>query len=60
MSIRSVGIGFNAFIGAFGTGIAQIVMIESGELGVNPFLVIGLIFVGLLMLYCFVPETLNK
>ena len=60
MSIRAVGIGFTAFIGAFGTGIAQIIMIDSGELGVNPFLVIGLIFVGLTLLFCFVPETLNK
>ena len=57
--IRSVGCGSVGLVGSLGTVLTQILFVDSEELGVNPFLLRGIIFSAILLMYYWVPETLG-
>ena len=56
---RSVGIGSISLIGALGTVLTQILFVDSEELGINPFLLRGIIFSLSGIVYFWMPETLG-
>ena len=57
--IRSVACGFMGLLGSLGMALTQILFVDLGELGINPFLLRGIIFSMLLVIYFWVPETLG-
>lgn len=59
VSIKYIAFGFGSIIEGISIAVPQLLMIDTGELGINPFLIVSLLAIGLFGLYFFVPETLN-
>ena len=56
-SVKSVGFATSALCGSFGVVVSLIMMAYVRQLGVNPFLVLGILFILLLLNYKWIPET---
>ena len=52
--------GVTGICGALGMIVTQVVFVNTQELGVNPFIVISGLFLILIILYIWVPETLGE
>ena len=52
-----MGIGIAALVGSIGSILAQIIFTDAKELGVNPFLIIAVIFLVATVAYQWMPET---
>ena len=59
VSIRSVAQGTTGLMVALGNGLAYLLFTDTSEWGFNPFLLIGLLFMSIGIIYIWIPETLN-
>ena len=59
VSVRSVGIGTGGILGALCAGLSQVLMINTGEMGINPFLIISVMSLLSFLVFFWIPETLS-
>ena len=59
VSVRSVGIGAGGILGALCAGLSQVLMINTGEMGINPFLIISVMSLLSFLVFFWIPETLS-
>ena len=60
VSIRSVALGSAGAIGSIGNIMSLILFTDVGEFGVNPFLLVIIIFGIMAFSYIWIPETLGE
>ena len=58
--VRSIGMGVTGICGSIGMIITQILFVNTQELGVNPFIIISMMYFILFILYFWVSETLGE
>ena len=56
-SVKAAGVSSGTFAGLLGTVVSQVALTDAKQLGINPFLIIGVIFVLALVGYEWMPET---
>ena len=56
-SAKGVGVSSSIFAGHVGVVVSQIALTDAKQLGINPFLIIGVIFTLALVGYQWMPET---
>ena len=59
VSIRSVAQGTFGCLAALGNGLAYLLFTDTSQWGLNPFLLVGLLFMLAGIIYIWIPETLN-
>ena len=55
--MKAAGVNSATFAGLVGTIASQIVLADAKQLGINPFLIIGIIFLLAIISYQWMPET---
>ena len=59
VTLRSMALGLGAVFGSFGTFLSQMFMVDASEIGINPFFLLCLVYVLLIVCYVFIPESLG-
>ena len=55
--MKGIGISAAIFAGGVGSILSQILLIDAKEVGINPFLIIGVVFLLMTVVYEWMPET---